>query len=128
TGADLVPAAEWVHEPGKPVWRHTPWNYHGPTHPNDDFHRLIGRTEQVIADGKLLRQVLQPDEMAAGTFCSDVAAKALLVWLPDGGEPAHHRIEASVRAVLMQVSGRHDIVRHLRFQYAGNPAQKGAFS
>jgi hypothetical protein len=30
TGADLIPAAEWVREPDKPVWRHTHWTYHGP--------------------------------------------------------------------------------------------------
>lgn len=127
TGADLIPSVEWVREAQKPVWRHTPWIYHGPTHPNDEFHRLIGRTEQVIADGKLLRQVLQPDEMGPGTFCADVQSKALLVWLPDGGDPARHRIEASVRPVLMEVSGRHTTVRHLRFLYASNPAQKSAF-
>jgi hypothetical protein len=128
SGADLVPSTEWVREPDKPVWRHTPWTYRGPTHPNDEFHKLIGRTEQVILDGKLLRQVLQPGEMAPGTFCADVTSKALLVWLADGGDPAHHRVEASVRPTIMQISGSHITVRHLRFLYASNPAQKGAFS
>ena len=30
-----------------------------PTHPDGDFHRLIGRCEQVIADGRLLEQVAE---------------------------------------------------------------------
>jgi hypothetical protein len=126
TGADLIPSAAWTQEPGKPIWRHAPWLYHGPTHPNDERHKLIGRTEQVIADGKLLRQVFQPGEMQPGTFCADVQAKVLLIWLADGGEPAQHRMEASVRPVLMEISGTHDSVRHLHLLYASNPAQKGA--
>jgi hypothetical protein len=128
TGADIIPAGEWIREGDKPVWRHTPWTYRGPTHPNDDFHKVIGRTEQVVADGKLLRQVLLRDEMAPGTFCADVQGKALYVWLPDGGEPARHRIEASVRPTILQVTGSHTMLRHLRFLYAGNPAQKGALA
>src|ERR1700733_1349018 len=56
TGADVIPAPAWEKMPDKPIWRHTPWTYHGPTHPNDERHRLIGRTEQVIADGQRLKQ------------------------------------------------------------------------
>jgi hypothetical protein len=126
TGADSIPAGEWVREGEKPIWRHTPWTYHGPTHPNDEFHRLIGRTEQVVADGKLLQQVLQSDDMRPGTFCADVQAKALLVWLADGGDPAHHTVEASVRPILMSITGHHNTVSHLRFLYASNRAQEAA--
>jgi len=128
TGADPIPTAEWVRESGKPIWRHTPWMYHGPTHPNDEFHRLIGRTEQVIADGKLLRQTLTVDEMRPGTFCADVQAKTLFVWLPDGGDPAHARLEASVRPVLLSITGSRNTVSHLRFRYASNAAQRAALS
>jgi hypothetical protein len=66
--------------------------------------------------------------MAPGTFCADVPANAILIWLPDGDKPAHHQIAASVRPVLMQISGSRTTVRHLRFLYASNPAQKGAFN
>ncbi len=128
TGADPIPSTEWVQESGKPVWRHTPWTYRGRTHPDDEFHKLIGRSEQVIADGKLLRQVLQPDQMGPGTFCADIETKALLVWLPDGDGPSHHLMEASVRPVVMQATGHHDTVRGLHFRFATNLAQQGAFS
>ena len=125
TGADVIPAGEWERVAGKPVWRHTPWKYRGPTHPNDDFHRLIGRTEQVIVDGKLLRQVLQPEQMEPGTFYADPGT-ALFVRLPGDAAPAGHTIEASVRATLMEITGSHVVVRHLRFVHASNPAQHAA--
>ena len=128
TGADPISTSEWVEEPGKPVWRHTPWTYQGVTHPNDEFHHLIGRTEQVIADGKLLQQVLQQDQMQAGTFCADEQAKALFVWLPDGSDPAQHHMEASVRPVLMNITGHRDTISHLRFRYACNRAQQATLN
>lgn len=128
TGADPISTSEWVEEPGKPVWRHTPWTYQGVTHPNDEFHHLIGRTEQVIADGKLLQQVLQQDQMQAGTFCADEQAKALFVWLPDGSDPSQHHMEASVRPVLMNITGHRDTISHIRFRYASNRAQQATLN
>lgn len=121
TGADVIPASAWEKMPDKPIWRHTPWTYHGPTHPNDERHRLIGRTEQVIADGHLLKQAEAMDQMAEGTFYADTAAKALFVWAPID------RVEASVRPVLMSVTGSHVVVRGLHFLYASNRAQEAAF-
>lgn len=126
TGADPILAGEWVQEPGRPVWRHTPWVYHGPTHPNDELHRLIGRTEQVIADGRLLQQVEQPADLRPGTFCADTHAKALWVWLPDGSDPARHRLDASVRPVLMSITGHRNTITGLQFLYASNRAQEAA--
>ena len=127
TGADLIPAGEWEQVAGKPVWRHTPWKYRGPTHPNDDFHRLIGRTEQVILDGKLMKQVLQMEQMEPGTFYADPGT-ALFVRLSGDAAPAGHTIEASVRALLMEITGSHVAVRHLRFLYGCNPAQRSVLA
>ena len=60
TGADPIPAAAWVQEPEKPIWRHAPWTYRGTTHPNAEFHRVIGRTEQVIVDWENGNYTLRP--------------------------------------------------------------------
>jgi hypothetical protein len=125
TGADAIPSGQWVLLPDTSIWRHAPWPYRGPTHPNNEFHRLIGRTEQVIVDGKLLRQVLEMKQMEPGTFYAE-PAKALFVRLPGDGAPAEHRIEASVRPVLMEITGNHVVVRHLRFVHASNSAQRPA--
>jgi hypothetical protein len=125
TGADVIPAGAWEQVAGKPVWRHTPWTNRGLTNPGDERHRLIGRTEQVIVDGKLLRQVLQLEQMEPGTFYAE-PAKALFVRLPGDGAPAEDRIEASVRSSLMEITGSHVVVRRLRFLYASNAAQRPA--
>ncbi|HEY3341659.1 MAG TPA: right-handed parallel beta-helix repeat-containing protein, partial [Anaerolineae bacterium] len=125
SGADVIPSSQWTQLPDKPIWQHTPWMYRGPTHPNDNFHQLIGRTEQAIVDGKLLKQVLELSQMAAGTFYAD-PAKALYVWLSDGGAPSTHRVEASVRPVLMDITADHVVVRNLKFIHASNRAQQAA--
>ncbi len=125
TGGDVIPADQWALLPGTSIWRHAPWAYRGPTHPNDERHRLIGRTEQVIVDGKLLRQVLEPEQMEPGTFYAE-PAKALSVRLSGDDAPGKHRIEASVRPLLMEITGKHVVVRHLRFVHASNSAQRPA--
>ena len=102
TGADIItgwaPAREHV-------WKKEPWNYTFFTHPNDARHHLIGRCEQVIVDGKLLKQVENPKDMAAGTFSADTAKKVLYAWLPGGDDPAKHLVEASVRSLCFGVGG-----------------------
>lgn len=69
------------------AWPHRfiPWN-RSMTHPDDEYHRLIGRCEQVIVDGLLLRQVLGADQIAPGTFFADVTNQTLVLW--DIGKPA----------------------------------------
>jgi hypothetical protein len=49
-------------------------------HPADEYHRLIGRCEQVAMDGYLLRQVLSASQLAPGAFFVDVTHQTLLVW------------------------------------------------
>jgi hypothetical protein len=122
TGADAIPLSAFEKVPDKPILRHTPWAYHGATHPNDERHKLIGRTEQVIADGHLLRQVDDLAHMESGTFFADPRV-ALYVWLPEGVR----QVEASVRPVPMTVSASRVVVRGLHFRYASNRAQEAAF-
>src|SRR5664280_349940 len=63
TGADRLTGWQRA-EGGLPIyqvpWTHRfiGWSKHM-THPDDDYHRLIGRCEQVAIDGYLLRQVLE---------------------------------------------------------------------
>jgi hypothetical protein len=123
SGADVVPASQWVGVPGsQPIWQHTPWTYQGVTHPSDQ--PLVGRTEQVIADGNLLQQVLVMNQMTAGTFYADpVTAKALYIWLTAGDSPASHTIETSLRKSLLSLTGSYIVVSGLHFIYGTNPAQ-----
>jgi len=128
TGADVITG--WTRVKG-PIWRKEPWSYRFPTHPNDERHRLIGRCEQVIADGRLLKQVAKLQEMKAGTFCADTKAKALYVWLADGRGPNRRTVEASVRNVCFGLGWgrepRHNIrLRGITIRYAANMAQRGA--
>ncbi|MBN2475575.1 MAG: right-handed parallel beta-helix repeat-containing protein [Pirellulales bacterium] len=128
TGADVV--SGWVPDRGA-VWRKEPWPYRFATHPDDQRHRLIGRCEQVVVDGRLLKQVARREKMTAGSFCADTDAKALYVWLPDGGDPGGRLVEASVRPVCFGPGWgrppRHHIrLRGLTIRYAANTAQRGA--
>jgi hypothetical protein len=123
SGADPAPARQWVKVADQPIWQHTPWTYHGPTHPSDQL--LVGRTEQVIVDGKLLQQVLERNKLAAGTFYADpVIAKALYIWLPAGDSPANHTVETSLRRSLLSITGSYIVVSGLHFIYGTNTAQK----
>ena len=113
-----VYAADWPH-------RFIGWN---PlmTHPGDEYHKLIGRCEQVIIDGCLLRQVLEISQLAPGAFFVDVTNKALLVWDIGSRDLNKTQVEASVRQELLRLEGDHIQVRGLRFRYAANMAQHGA--
>lgn len=101
------------------------WN-RGMTHPDDEYHRLIGRCEQVVVDGYLLRQVLSPEQLAAGTFLADVTNQTLFVWDAGSRDLNKTHVEASVRQEILRVEGDHVQLRGLRFRYAANMAQHGA--
>ncbi|MFB3882384.1 MAG: right-handed parallel beta-helix repeat-containing protein [Armatimonadota bacterium] len=131
TGADEIKDWEKA-DPERAIYR-TPWRYdfithnESRTHPDDEYHIVIGRAEQVFIKGYLLHQVLSPSEMSRGSFYVDLAAKQLYVWgfsdqdLSDDG-----RVEASTREVIWEVRGSYIQVRELRFRYAANRAQQGA--
>jgi len=130
TGADVIDG--FVRDDGDdPVWKKAPWTLKRPTHPNNEQHRLIGRGEQVIVGGKLLRQVLKRDEMSAGTFCADTESKALYISLDGGGDPAKRVIEASVRNRCFGLQWGQDGLDYIHvngfvMRYACNMAQRGA--
>jgi hypothetical protein len=96
------------------------------THPGDEYHRLIGRCEQVVVDGHLLRQVLAAGQLAPGAFFVDVTNQMLLVW--DGGSRDINQVfvEGSVRQEILRIEGAHVQVRGMHFRLAANAAQHGA--
>jgi hypothetical protein len=103
------------------------WNDHN-THPADDYHRLIGRCEQVFVNGYTLGQVLERDRLIRGTFYVDLETERLYVWPADNQDIASKKalVEASVRDRVLHVKGDHIEIKGIRFRYASNRAQQGA--
>ena len=130
TGADLL--AKWTKESDGAFSTPWPsvfigWNpLHA--HPDDSYHRLIGRCEQVFEMGYPLRQVLDRKEMARGTFFADLDAKRLYVRTPEDRNLLTHGapVEASSRQTIWDVRGDYVITRGMQFRYAANAAQQGA--
>ena len=130
TGADVLTGWTSV---GGGVWKNEPWSHRFATHPNDAKHRLIGRCEQVIADGRLLGQVDRLEGMPAGSFFADTDNRILYVRLAGDRDPNQAAVEAGVRAVCFGPGwgrGRRDYitVRGLVIRHAANMAQRGRFS
>lgn len=130
TGADRLTGWTKADE-ARPIyrvaWPHQfiGWNKNM-THPDDEYHRVIGRCEQVAVSGYLLRQVLDPGQLAPGAFCVDVNQKTLLVWDAGSRELNKVFVEASVRQEIFRVEGDYVQLRGLRFRFAANMAQHGA--
>lgn len=110
-------------------WPHSfvNWSPHH-THPDDNFHRLIGRCEQVFVFGYPLRQVLDPSELARGTFYVDLSAKRLYARSADDRDLSNGDaiVEASARDVLLDCKGAFVTIKGIHFRYAANRAQEGA--
>jgi hypothetical protein len=129
TGADEL--REWRKEPGANVYS-TPWPHkfvewsESGTHPGDDYHRMIGRCEQVFIRGFPLLQVLECSALSRGTFVVD--GGRLYVCPRDGADLSDEAplVEASARQVIWHNQGEHIQLRGLRFRYAANQAQQGA--
>jgi hypothetical protein len=98
------------------------------THPNDDYHLLIGRSEQVFVNGYLLRQVLSFDKLSRGTFFVDMDAQRLYVWSANNSDLSDRKnmVEASAREQIWVCKGDRIHVEGIRFRYAANRAQQGA--
>jgi parallel beta-helix repeat protein len=130
TGADRLTGWQKT-EGGQPIYR-VPWTHRfigwskHMTHPDDDYHRLIGRCEQVAIDGYLLRQVLEANQLAPGTFFVDISNQVLQVW--DSGSRDLNKVlaEASVRQEVFRVQGDYVRLHGLHFRFAANMAQHGA--
>jgi hypothetical protein len=132
TGADHL--TEWTEAPGGDgayvtLWPHRfiTWNQHY-THPHDDFHRLIGRCEQVFVNAYPMRQVLEQDRLARGTFFVDINAERLYLHPANDQDLTGSRVmvEASSRGQILSVKGDYVTIKGLRFRYAANRAQHGA--
>ena len=130
TGADHL--TSWTPlEQGSPIHR-APWPYRfitwnsTMTHPNDDYHSIIGRCEQVMVQGYGLRQVLNTSQLAPGTFMADTDKSELLVWDFASRNLKNTLVEASVRQEVLRIEGDHVHIKGMRFRYAANMAQHGA--
>jgi hypothetical protein len=137
SGADRL-AGGWTKAEGGEdgIYVHA-WPYRFPiggpndlTHPGDREHQLTGRAEQVIHGGRLLRQVLTRPQLAPGAFFADLEAKQLYVWLRGSDAPNASEMEASVRSNWLTAAApiSYVHVRGIRFRYAANHAQRGAFA
>jgi hypothetical protein len=130
TGADLVTDWQQV-ESGRPIYQ-VPWTHQfvgwskNMAHPDDDYHRLIGRCEQVIIDGYPLRQVLTVGQLAPGTFFVNVSNQVLEAWDLGGRDLKKVFVEASTRSEIFRVEGAYVKLRGLHFRFAANMAQHGA--
>jgi hypothetical protein len=96
------------------------------THPDDDYHRVIGRCEQVAIQNYLLHQVLERDQLSPGSFFADIANQKLVVWDIAGRDLNKVFVEASVRQEILRVEGAYVQLCGLRFRFAANSAQHGA--
>jgi hypothetical protein len=119
-GEERVYTTSWPH-------KFVAWNK-SQAHPDDDYHRLIGRCEQVFIDGYPLHQVLERSKLSRGTFFADTDAKLLYIQPAGNQEIAADKalVEASVRDRIMIVKGSHVTVKGICFRYAANHAQQGA--
>jgi len=132
TGADQL--TEWSLIQGTDRIYSTPWPHKfvawnkSYTHPNDDYHRLIGRCEQVFINGYPLAHVLEREKLTRGTFFVDVDAQRLYVQPANNQEITNNKtlVEASAREQILRVKGNYVIVKGIRFRYAANHAQQGA--
>jgi len=130
SGADRL--VGWQKAKDGPAVYSAPWSHRfiawskNMSHPDDEYHRLIGRCEQVMADGYLLRQVLTEEQLAPGAFFVNFSNQMLVVW--DVGSRDLNRVfvEASVRAEVFRVEGDYVELHGLHFRYAANMAQHGA--
>ncbi|HUC84632.1 MAG TPA: right-handed parallel beta-helix repeat-containing protein, partial [Candidatus Acidoferrales bacterium] len=130
TGADLLTGWRKRDGPQKVYtiawpYRFIPWSKNM-SHPDDEYHQLIGRCEQVAVDGYLLRQVLDAGQLAPGSFWVDVTNRLLSVWDAGNRDLNHVRVEGSTRSEICEVAGNYLELAGLHFRFAANMAQHGA--
>ncbi|HYG34226.1 MAG TPA: right-handed parallel beta-helix repeat-containing protein, partial [Clostridia bacterium] len=130
TGADRLTG--WEKEGGEGAIYRVTWPHRfiawskSMTHPGDDYHRVIGRCEQVAVDGYLLRQVLEASQLAPGSFYVDISNQVLRAWDAGSRDLNKTFTEASVRQEILSAQGDYVRLRGLRFRFAANMAQHGA--
>ena len=131
TGLD--PLTNWRKEAGNvfsTVWpyRFVPNSKTG-AFPDNEYHRLIGRVEQVLVNGDPLHQTLDRNQLSRGDFCADLANRRLYISPPGGEDVTSAKsgvvVGASTRPLLWHSKGEYVNVRGIRFCNAANRAQKG---
>lgn len=138
-GADLLTDWRPIDESGDqyryralwPTADGAPWREQ--VHPDDDYHKLVGRREQLHVQSVPLRPVLSRDKLERGTFYFDTKSGQVDFWpvfnadlMREGKPIVEFAVEASVRSVLWQNTGDHIHVKGIDFCLAANPAQRGA--
>ena len=127
-GSDVL--TDWKAEPefgSRVVSTDWPHRFAGP-HPNDEAHRWVGRAEQVFVDQYPVRQVLEPRQLAQGTFYVDWDKKRLYLWDTRNTEPEkidRLHVEASTRSQVLRVEAAHVHIKGLRLRHCANLAQHG---
>ena len=129
TGADRI--THWTEESGglySTPWskRFVAWNRHN-THPDNDYHRLIGRCEQVFVNGLPLRQVLARSQVTRGSFYVDHESQRLFI-CPAHGQEINDKtlVEVSARERIVSITGNYVTLKGVLCRYAANRAQQGA--
>ncbi|MHC4726589.1 MAG: right-handed parallel beta-helix repeat-containing protein [Planctomycetota bacterium] len=119
-GDDSIFFTDWPH-------RFVTWNEYN-THPSDDYHKLIGRCEQVFVNGYQHKQVLEKQKLSRGTFFVDLNTKRLYVWDSANRDISSKKVmvEASVLSTIWACKASHVRTKGIRFRYAANRAQHGA--
>jgi len=131
TGADRITKwerADPQHHIHRTSWpyRFIAWNETS-ADPDDEYHLVIGRAEQLMINDYLLHQVLGREQMSRGSFYVDLDAKELYAWgYHDEPFEEDLRVEASTRELIWEVKADYVHVQGLRFRYAANRAQQGA--
>lgn len=130
SGADRL--TSWQKASGERLVYQVPWPHRfitwskQMTHPGDEYHRLIGRCEQVAVEGYLLRQVLDQVQLSPGSFFVDTSNQVLQVWDAANRDLNKVLVEASTRQEILRIEGAYIQVRGLHFLFAANMAQHGA--
>ena len=130
TGADILTDLHKEDAGGDNIYS-VPWNHvfaSGPaqTQPDDPYHLMIGRAEQVAVQGYLLHPVLARNQMSRGSFFVDMQAKRLFVWGGGNEDLTQKRVEATTRGVVWDCRGEYVFLRGVRVRMAANRAQQGA--
>ncbi len=137
SGADQLTNWKKVADSGDDNVFVTDWDYRfvkwSPTmtHPDAEYHLLIGRAEQVAVNGYFLRQVLGRDKVTRGTFFADTENKKLYIQTSDNAAdiakapPWAPRVEAATRESIWDCSADWVTVRGVRFSMAAAAAQNG---
>lgn len=133
SGSDVW--TDWTPVEGTNLYRH-PWPHRWGLTPlppgwaTAKLPDITRRRELVFANGRLLRQVLSPDDLGkptGGSFAIDEANGLVTIRLRKGLNIGKARIEVATRQRVLLINGRANVkVSNLTFQHAASPLQQPA--